>query len=85
MEFPYELGWVFVRPEAREQGLAKDLVAACLESAGTAIGVFATTQEDNDRMRCCLAKKGFKREGQPYESTLGEHLLVVYIRVAPGA
>jgi predicted GNAT family N-acyltransferase len=82
--FPFELGWVYVRPEGRGGGLSKQLVAACLATAGSA-GVFATTREDNDPMRCCLAKNGFKRVGQPYKGERGDHLLVVYAQTLPEA
>ncbi|WP_410050417.1 GNAT family N-acetyltransferase [Blastopirellula sp. J2-11] len=77
--FPFELGWVYVRPEGRKCGVSKQLVATCLEVTDSA-GVFATTREDNDPMRCCLAKSGFKRVGHPYESEHGDHYLVVYVR-----
>lgn len=79
--YPFELGWVFVRPEARGGGVSRKLVAACLEAAGES-GVFATTREDNDPMRCCLAKNGLKRLGRPYKSERGEYYLVVYARLA---
>jgi predicted GNAT family N-acyltransferase len=77
--FPFEVGWVYVSPEGRGHGLSKQLVAACLDVAGSA-GVFATTREENDPMRCCLAKIGFKRIGMPYLGERGKHLLVAYAR-----
>jgi predicted GNAT family N-acyltransferase len=82
--FPFELGWVYVRPEGRGDGLSKQLVAACLAVAGSA-GVFATTREVNDPMRCCLAKSGFRRVGAPYKGERGNHWLVVYALVTPKA
>ena len=48
-------------------------------------GVFATTREDNDPMRSCLAKSGFKRLGRRYKSGDGDYYLVVYVREAPKA
>lgn len=82
--FPFELGWVYVRPEGRGGGLSKQLVAACVAEAGST-GVFATTREVNDPMRCCLAKSGFRRVGEPYKGERGHHWLVVYAWEAPEA
>jgi GNAT superfamily N-acetyltransferase len=78
--YPFELGWVYVHPDARGLGLSKHLVTACLAAANSE-GVFATTRENNDFMRSCLSKSGFERAGRPYKSERGDDLLVVYVRV----
>ncbi|MDB5344555.1 MAG: hypothetical protein JWP89_2932 [Schlesneria sp.] len=82
--FPFELGWVYVVPEKRGRGLARQLVAACLNAEKPA-GVYATTREDNVSMQSCLHKNGFRRAGQPYKSKQGDHYLVLYVREEPMA
>lgn len=63
--YPYELGYVYVLPEAQGKKLSHRLVAAALEhSEGAAI--FATTRTDNAAMLATLAKAGFRQFGQDY-------------------
>jgi len=63
--YPYELGYVFLLPEARGKKLSHGLVAAALAHAEGA-AVFATTRTDNAAMLSALAKAGFKQVGQDY-------------------
>jgi predicted GNAT family N-acyltransferase len=81
-EFPFELGWVFVSPEARSQGLSLLLAQAALTRSGGA-GVFATSRTDNIAMHRSLAKVGFHPTGNPYPSGRAKHLLQAFVR--PGA
>jgi predicted GNAT family N-acyltransferase len=81
-EFPFELGWVFVSPEARSQGLSLSLSQAALSRSGGS-GVFATSRTDNIPMHRSLAKLGFHQVGNPYPSGRAKHLLQVFVR--PGA
>lgn len=80
-EFPFELGWVFVSPEARCKGLSLSLSQAALAQSGDA-GVFATSRTDNIAMHHSLSKAGFERAGNPYQSGRAKHLLQVFVRPA---
>lgn len=63
--YPYELGYVFLLPEAQGKKVSHRLVAAALERADGA-AVFATTRTDNVPMLATLARAGFKQVGQDY-------------------
>jgi GNAT superfamily N-acetyltransferase len=63
--YPYELGYVYVLPEAQGQKLSHGLVAAALTCADGA-AVFATARADNAAMLAALARAGFKQAGQEY-------------------
>ena len=80
-EFPYELGWVYVLPEARGKSYSHLLSHAALaESKGS--GVFATSRTDNIAMHRSLAKVGFVSIGNPFVSGRGKHSLQVFVRHA---
>lgn len=85
-EFPFELGWVSVSPEARGQGLSFSMSDAALGQSGGA-RVFATSHVDNIAMHRSLAKLGFQRVGDPYPSSQANRLLQVFVRHAaqPGS
>jgi GNAT superfamily N-acetyltransferase len=80
-EFPFELGWVSVSPEARRQGLSFSMSEAALGQSGGA-GVFATSHVDNIAMHRSLEKLGFQRAGDPYPSGRARRLLQVFVRPA---
>lgn len=80
-EFPYELGWVYVLPEARGKGLSHLLSQAAL-AEGKGAGVFATSRTDNIAMHRTLAKVGFVATGNSFVSGRGKHSLQVFIRHA---
>lgn len=63
--FPYELGYIYVLPDAQGQRLSHVLVAAALEYSDRA-GVFATVRADNVRMLRTLARASFDPAGEPY-------------------
>jgi GNAT superfamily N-acetyltransferase len=79
--FPFELGWVYVSPEARRQGISASLLQAVL-AAHSANGVFATTRTDNEPMQRSLNKLGFAAVGSAYLSGRGKHSLQVFVRHA---
>ncbi|MFZ5619324.1 MAG: hypothetical protein ACOZAA_18585 [Pseudomonadota bacterium] len=64
-DFPYELGYIFIVPEARGQKLSGPLIAKALEIVSGS-GVFATARIDNHVMRASLLKAGFGPAGKPY-------------------
>lgn len=66
-DFPFELGYIFVLPSARRQGLSVELTSAAL-SAAEGKGVFATTRTNNLGMLATLGKFGFVQSGCVYAS-----------------
>lgn len=78
-EFPYELGWVYVLPESRGNGLSLLLTQAAVAEANGA-GVFATSRTDNIAMHRSLVKVGFVPVGEPYVSGRGNYSLQVFVR-----
>lgn len=80
-EFPYELGWLFIMPSAREQRFSVDLTREALAGAGTE-GVFATSRTDNASMHATLAKFHFLSSGHPWASARGNYQLQLFLRCA---
>ncbi len=78
-EFPYELGWVYVLPKARRNGLSLSLSQSILATSIGA-GVFATSRTDNIAMHRSLDKLGFESTGNPFTSGRGKHTLQVFVR-----
>lgn len=74
---PLELGYVFLSPKYRNQGLAFELCHSLIKLIPMQ-PIFATTREDNDRMKLILRKLHFKREGQAYENRSRTKLLEFY-------
>jgi len=83
-EWPFELGWVFVAPAARENGLSKRLVACALH--GLVANIFATARTDNDGMLRVLRRFDFLPYGADYESeeTPGARIQI-FKRAAPSS
>lgn len=80
-DFPFELGYIFVLPSARRQGLAVKLCHAALASADGK-GVFATARTNNDGMNAILPTFGFLKTGRPYGSVRGGHQLQLFVHHA---
>ena len=76
--FPYELGYIFIVPEAQGRKLSHRLVAAALEQADGA-GVFATARTDNAAMLATLAKAGFETAGEAYRGR-GNRMIRLLVR-----
>jgi GNAT superfamily N-acetyltransferase len=81
VEFPFELGYVFVQSAARGRGLATKLCEAAL-AARDSVGIFATTRVGNDPMAKTLRKIGFEACGHTYASGRGKYRLQLYVRRA---
>lgn len=79
--FPFELGYIFVQPTARKQGLATELTRLALNERDH-IGIFATVRVANDPMTNILLAGGFKAHGQPYASGRGTYNLQLFLRPA---
>ena len=81
-EFPYELGYIFIVEEARNQGWSRRLVKKAIECAlGSAI--FATIRTDNDPMLRSLRSLGFEAAGEPYQGRNMKHLQVYVSKANP--
>jgi GNAT superfamily N-acetyltransferase len=78
--FPFELGCLYVRPEARGQRVASALVNNLVLSGKNA-GIYATSRNNNDPMHAALAKEGFERHGLPFPSVRkGVAPLLLFVR-----
>lgn len=77
--FPFEIGWVFILPDARGLGLSLPLCQPLVEAAGSK-GIFATSRTDNHGMHKTLQKLGFAFAGAPYKSPHGVHGLQLFLR-----
>ena len=79
--WPYELGWVFVVPNARNKGLSTALVRCALE--GIEARIFATARTDNGPMQTTIRRFGFAAAGAEYLSTQPDHQIQLFTRPAP--
>jgi predicted GNAT family N-acyltransferase len=67
VEFPYELGWVYVEEKFRGRQYSRKLVQQLLKSSEDQ-NVYATSRETEERMHRTLRKCGFTRVGTPWPS-----------------
>lgn len=77
-KYDRELGWIYVKNEARGRKHANSLMEKALALFDKA-GCFATAREDNDPMKYLLRKYGFTKLGSPYKSDSGDYLLGLYV------
>lgn len=78
MEFPVELGWVFVLPSSRGAGFSHMLLKAALSTVSGS-GIFATSRSDNTPMHKALKTTGFSCHGTEYASEHGNHQLTLFV------
>jgi len=76
-EFELELGWVYVVPEHRGKGIARELCRLLLERERDS-RVFSTTRPDNAPMIRILFALGFARAGRPYARR--DEVLALFVR-----
>ena len=76
---PFELGWIFILPTARDRKLSFPLCRALVSAANTQ-GVFATSRASNIGMHRTLEKLGFVRSGSEWPSQLAHENLVLFVR-----
>jgi GNAT superfamily N-acetyltransferase len=79
--FPYELGYIFVAPEARGNRYSERLVASALKAAGSR-SIFATSRSDNIAIHKTLNRNGFDLAGKAYMSKDGKRKLQLFCRAA---
>jgi GNAT superfamily N-acetyltransferase len=68
-EYPFELGWIFISPSYRRQGLASSIVEAAVSVANGG-GIFATSRSENIAMHKPLQTHSFIPTGRPYPSVV---------------
>ncbi|MEM1293714.1 MAG: GNAT family N-acetyltransferase [Verrucomicrobiota bacterium] len=74
----FELGWLYVSPEARGMGVGNHLMEAAIQVSAEG-GIFATTRSNNDAMHYLFQKYAFEKVGTEYKSAKGDHTLVLYV------
>lgn len=74
--FNYELGWLYVKPEARGKGLGCSLMKVVVTYLSDS-SCYATTRENNDSMHHLFSQYSFNRLGAAYPSDNG-YSLVLY-------
>lgn len=78
-DFAFELGWVFVHPDARGLGLSGRLFAVLMPHVET-VHAYATSRVDNAPMHATLSRFGFKCVGAPYPSKQNETPIQLFVR-----
>lgn len=77
--FNKELGWFYVKPPERGNGIGEKLIKACLEEIGKE-ACYATTRSNNEAMHYLLNKYSFEQTGKEYNSDRGDYQLKIYIK-----
>ena len=80
-DVPFELGWVFIMPSARNRRLSFPLCRA-LVSAADGKGIFGTSRTNNDGMHRTLQKLGFARVGTEWPSQQNAANLALFVKNA---
>lgn len=78
---PFELGWVFILPSARNRKLSFPLCQP-LVSAANGKGIFATSRLNNEGMHHTLKKLGFIRAGSEWPSKQTDGTLALFLKNA---
>ena len=80
-DFPFELGWIYTRPDARGNRLASTLVEGLIQRCRE--NVFATSADDaaHASVHRMLERNGFAATGDPYPGSSGR-MLKLFVRHA---
>ena len=81
LDYIFELGYVFVDLDYRNQKLASTLCSELVQRFKTE-NLFSTTRTDNLGMQSILDTLGFIPNGNTYPSTIQDKLLSVYIKIS---
>lgn len=82
-EFPFELGWVFILPSARDRKLSPPLCRP-LVAASKGSGIFATSRTNKGSMHRTLEKLDFARAGSEWPSKENDGNLALFLKHAGG-
>lgn len=77
--YPFELGYVFVKEDARGKGVSHQLVAAAIERSNDR-SIFATVRSDNSGMLQVLQRAGFSMVGSAYAGRKPKDAIQVLVR-----
>ena len=77
-KFEFELGWFYISPAARGNGLASELVQALMPALASR-AAYSTSRTNNDRMHASLRRAGFVPEGAPYPSNMNDQEIQLLI------
>ena len=80
-DFPYELGWVFILPSARDRKQSFPLCQP-LVTAARGAGIFATSRTTLKGMHRTLEKLGFVPAGSEWPSKENDGNLALFVRRA---
>lgn len=79
-EYPLELGWIYIKPEFREKGIATEIVSKLLEKRDGK-GVFMTSRTDTLAMTKIAFDFGFQKIGTPRKSSIDKSRFIqLYVR-----
>lgn len=76
--YKLELGYVYMLPEYRTQGVSARLLR--LMNRSITVPAFATTRENNTTINTILKFAGFKQTGEPYSSARGDYQLFLWTK-----
>lgn len=80
-EFPYEIGWLYVKPEYRNAGSGNMLRYLLVQPAlGISDGVFATVRDENVMPQRLLARFGFDKAGNVWTSPVTGNRIGLWTR-----
>lgn len=77
--FDFELGWVYIRPIARNKHQVSPLIRELLTGLKGA-PIYATSNVNNASMHTSLKNCGFTPDGNPYPSKLNESYIQLFVR-----
>lgn len=77
--YPLEIGWLFIQPPYRHQGLSEDLRSSLLSFAQN-IGIFTTVDNEAKKAHNILIHHNFKKIGSSYKSSLSGKNLQLFVK-----
>ncbi len=81
--YSLEIGWVVVRSEYHNKGVAAELLRRLLQKAGQS-GVFCVARSSDKNMTANLLKQGFAASGEPYSRRSHRYTYQVFLRSEAG-
>ena len=75
--YSLELGWIYISPSARGKGIGSKIMKLMINAVKDS-GCFATTRENNKKMRYLFEQYSFSKLGKNYASENGDYFLTLY-------